>query len=165
MVTLLRPMAPGDVSTVLAIEIESNPLPWKEADFLAFLPTSALSVAPGVEAPPGQQKKGWVCVDPAVRGFACVVGVQPQDGSPGEAELQSIAVAKKFWGQGMGAALLQEAIAWTRAAGHRVLHLEVRESNERALALYRRLGFAQTGRRPRYYQDTGEAALLMSKET
>ena len=47
--------------------------------------------------------------------------------------------------------------------GATAVWLEVRESNARALELYRRLGFAPTGRRPRYYQDSGEDALLMSK--
>jgi ribosomal-protein-alanine N-acetyltransferase len=150
MVTHVRPLAPDDVAAVLAIEIETNPLPWKEADFRGFLPEEAGATG-------GQQKKAWVCADPVVRGFACAVAVA------GEAELQSLAVAKKFWGQGMGAALLDAAAEWARAGGHSLLHLEVREGNARALALYQRLGFVQTGRRPRYYQDSGEDALLMSK--
>ena len=39
--------------------------------------------------------------------------------------------------------------------------LEVRASNDSALGLYRCLGFVETGRRPRYYQDPVEDAVLM----
>jgi ribosomal-protein-alanine N-acetyltransferase len=42
------------------------------------------------------------------------------------------------------------------------LFLEVRASNRAALALYLSLGFSQTGRRPRYYIDPVEDALLLT---
>src|SRR4051794_8726223 len=93
MVTSVRPLAITDISTVVSIEIETNPLPWKEADFQGFLPEEASAS--------GAQKRAWVAADPAVRGFACLVA------TAGEAELQSLAVAKKFWGHGMGGALLE----------------------------------------------------------
>jgi ribosomal-protein-alanine N-acetyltransferase len=46
----------------------------------------------------------------------------------------------------------------------RVASLEVRASNEAAQALYRKLGFHDVGRRPRYYGDNGEDAVLMDRE-
>src|SRR4051812_31172775 len=105
MVTLVRPMAPEDVAAVLAIEIEANPLPWKEADFQAFVPRPESG---SDEAADGHQKRAWVCVDPVVRGFICAVAVA------GEAEVQSLGVARKFWGQGMGGALIQAVSEWAR---------------------------------------------------
>ena len=39
--------------------------------------------------------------------------------------------------------------------------LEVRTSNAPAIALYERFGFRAAGTRPRYYQDTGEDAMIM----
>jgi ribosomal-protein-alanine N-acetyltransferase len=39
--------------------------------------------------------------------------------------------------------------------------LEVRVSNQPAIAMYERLGFRSSGVRPRYYQDNGEDALIM----
>jgi ribosomal-protein-alanine N-acetyltransferase len=42
--------------------------------------------------------------------------------------------------------------------------LEVRASNHPAIGLYRRLGFAETGRRKRYYRDPMEDAVQMRLE-
>ena len=48
--------------------------------------------------------------------------------------------------------------------GSRCLTLEVRASNTPAQALYEKLGFAQVGRRPKYYQNPREDALILRKE-
>ena len=42
--------------------------------------------------------------------------------------------------------------------------LEVRASNLAAQAMYRKFGYEETGRRPRYYKDNGEDAILMTLE-
>lgn len=68
-----------------------------------------------------------------------------------EAELLLLAVRRQARRQGIGAALLGCAIATARARGAARLHLEVRDGNG-ALALYRASGFAEVGRRPRYYR-------------
>lgn len=90
-----------------------------------------------------------------VHGFAVVSIVPPQ------AELESIAVAKISQRQGIGSRLLKEILQEIRWAGVQQLGLEVRESNQPAIALYRRAGFRETGRRRRYYTDPIEDALLM----
>jgi mycothiol synthase len=51
---------------------------------------------------------------------------------------------------GLGAALVAEAVRLMRAAGQTVITLNVNVDNPHAAALYRRLGFAQAGRRARY---------------
>ena len=45
-----------------------------------------------------------------------------------------------------------------------VVSLEVRVSNQAAADLYRKFGFREVGRRPKYYADNGEDALLMDRE-
>jgi ribosomal-protein-alanine N-acetyltransferase len=77
-----------------------------------------------------------------------------------EWELENLAVALTARRQGVGAHLLDELIADTRAERGSAIILEVRESNHAARALYRKLGFVETGLRKSYYKDPPEAATL-----
>ena len=58
--------------------------------------------------------------------------------------------------------LLAEGLAQARTLGAELAWLEVRPSNLAALALYESFGFKEVGRRPRYYDDTQEDALLLT---
>jgi ribosomal-protein-alanine N-acetyltransferase len=137
-----------DLPAVLDIEAGANPSPWGAAEFAVFL-----------AAPPGDGPgpRAWVHADPRVMGFLCAAAAAD------EAELQAIAVASGQRGRGLGSELMRAFLDWARAAGAATAHLEVREGNAGALAFYRRWGFAETGRRPRYYRDNGETALLMAR--
>jgi RimJ/RimL family protein N-acetyltransferase len=57
-----------------------------------------------------------------------------------------VALLPEFRGFGLGEAMLQAGIVWARAVGVQKLKLGVFASNERALALYRKMGFAEEGR-------------------
>lgn len=81
-----------------------------------------------------------------------------------EAHLMNIAVTPTFQRQGLGELLLLVVLDSMRALGAATCTLEVRPSNTRAQALYRRLGFHVEGRRRRYYLDNGEDALIMTTE-
>jgi len=74
----------------------------------------------------------------------------------------AIAVLRDFWGQGLGSVLLRELIAVARERGAAQLELEYIEGNDRAAALYRRLGFRETGRLPDGYRlrDGGSYAMI-----
>lgn len=63
--------------------------------------------------------------------------------------------------QGHARALLSELLRHAQSERKRLLLLEVRQSNEAAIGLYRSLGFTTTGVRRGYYSDTGEDALEM----
>ncbi len=63
--------------------------------------------------------------------------------------------------RGVATALLETLVAHATERQARMVLLEVRCSNEAALALYRRAGFRDVGVRPAYYADTGEDALEM----
>jgi ribosomal-protein-alanine N-acetyltransferase len=78
-----------------------------------------------------------------------------------ELRILNVAVAPEFQGQGIGTALMRTALEEGRQAGCHEAWLEVRPSNDAALRVYARLGFVEHGRRPGYYQDTGEDALLL----
>jgi ribosomal-protein-alanine acetyltransferase len=162
----VRPLRRSDLPEVLAIEAASNPHPWHEGDFLPFVAASGEegSAANGrrPEGPrAGALRRAWAVPGPdgsGVRGFACIAAMAD------EVELQSLAVLPEARRTGIGSALLECLIEWAREGGFRALHLEVRAGNLPAIALYRRFGFAQTGRRRGYYQDNGEDALLLTRD-
>ncbi|MFB8790947.1 MAG: ribosomal protein S18-alanine N-acetyltransferase [Potamolinea sp.] len=78
-----------------------------------------------------------------------------------EAHITILAVHPDYQRQGLGQLLLY---ALLRDAKRRQLEwatLEVKPSNQAALSLYQKFGFQEAGRRRRYYQDTGEDALIL----
>jgi [ribosomal protein S18]-alanine N-acetyltransferase len=77
-----------------------------------------------------------------------------------EAEVLTLAVVPAVRRQGIATALLQAAKNHARALGARAMFLEVATGNAAALALYRREGFAEIGRRRRYYADASDALVL-----
>ena len=143
---LIRDMVPGDLDGVMAIELASFPTPWSRGMFSEDLdrPFSRPFVAAG---PSGE-----------VLGFVVCWNVA------GESHLLNIAVHPESRGRGVGRALVRECIRRGARAGSARVHLEVRAGNEEAQALYRSCGFVFQGIRKRYYTDTGEDALLLSRE-
>jgi [ribosomal protein S18]-alanine N-acetyltransferase len=63
--------------------------------------------------------------------------------------------------RGIGSILLQQGLTRAEERGARRASLEVRPSNESALAFYRACGFTLAGVRKGYYPETGEDALVM----
>ena len=82
----------------------------------------------------------------------------------GEADMMNLAVAPGFRRQGIGRELVQALVERLKEKGTHILFLEVRASNEAAIALYDTLGFVQVGRRPNYYVHPKEDALILRKE-
>jgi len=78
-----------------------------------------------------------------------------------EAEILDVAVPGKHRRKGYARFLLKNFLHLAHDRGIRELFLEVRESNAAALALYREFLFEASGRRPSYYRDPAEAALLL----
>ncbi len=76
-----------------------------------------------------------------------------------EAEILTIGIAEQR--QGIGTALMREAITQARDQGAALLHLEVAANNIAARGLYESLGFSQAGLRKNYYAD-GQDAILLS---
>lgn len=78
----------------------------------------------------------------------------------GELEILNVAVLPECRRRGLGRRLLGLLLQVARKMGITRAVLEVRTGNAPAIALYEGLGFARAGRRPRYYADTGEDALI-----
>ncbi len=77
-----------------------------------------------------------------------------------EWEIENIAIAGPARGRGLGTRLLGELLDLARARGADAVFLEVRESNRAARALYEKWAFLEGGRRPGYYKDPEEDAIL-----
>lgn len=83
-----------------------------------------------------------------------------------EAEILTIAVAPPSQRKGLGHALMDATLRHLHNVRASMLFLEVDEINAPALALYRRLGFKQVGKRPGYYETAAgrSAALTMRRD-
>ena len=81
-----------------------------------------------------------------------------------EADMMNIAVHPDFRRRGVAQSLVEALVAGLKEKNVRCLTLEVRASNEPAIALYQKLGFVQVGRRPKYYRNPREDALILRKE-
>lgn len=85
----------------------------------------------------------------------------------GEAEILTVAVRRAMRRLGLGRELMEAVLRDLHAQRAEALFLEVDEANAPAVALYRRLGFREVGRRPGYYGEKGEAksaALVMRRD-
>jgi ribosomal-protein-alanine N-acetyltransferase len=74
-----------------------------------------------------------------------------------EVHLLDVATHPESRRQGVGRALVEQAIAVARTHGAKRLFLEVRRSNEAAIGLYKAAGFEEVGVRRRYYPDDEDA--------
>lgn len=82
----------------------------------------------------------------------------------GESDMMNIAVDAHYRRQGIAQALVEALVAQLKEKGNHSLTLEVRISNQPAIALYEKLGFEQVGKRPNYYRNPKEDALILRKE-
>ena len=139
----IRPAARGDLLAVYRIEKASFPQPWPFDAFESFLGDPGFLVA---------------TVDGAVVGYV-VADTVPNAGRT-LGHVKDIAVHPDYRGRGIGAQLLGSALTAMREKRASRVKLEVRESNDSAIRLYRRFGFQFRRTLPRYYDD-GESAYVM----
>lgn len=141
----LRPARESDVSGVSRVENSSFADPWSEADFKSVMsaPQAIFLVAADSED--------------RIAGYVLVMTVLE------EAEVLNIAVDPASRGASLGGRLLDAGIAEARNRGAHEIFLEVRESNEAALALYRSRGFEAIARRNKYYRTPVEDALVLRR--
>jgi [ribosomal protein S18]-alanine N-acetyltransferase len=139
---VLRPARDADLGAVLAIEQASFGDPWNRSAFIDLVndPRVAFLIAE---------------VGGVVRGYVVAWFVLD------EGEIGNLAVASEARRRGIGALLLDGAIAAVRASNVDTLYLEVRDSNAAARALYASRGFVEVGRRREYYRRPKEDALVL----
>ncbi len=123
----------------------------------------------GEEAWSRQMLEGELAQQPASRHYliaddgGLVVGYAGLLTAGSHADVLTIAVALSRWGEGIGAALLDDLLAEAARRGCTEVFLEVRTDNTRAQQLYRRYGFTEIGIRRGYYQPSGADALVMQR--
>lgn len=139
----LQPMTMEYVPQVAALEKVCFSTPWSESSI------------------GGELQNQWAIWLVALEGDALAGYLGVQYGPDG-ADIMTIATAPAFRGRGVGRALVAEMAARLKTMGLQWLTLEVRPSNTAALGLYEAMGFQQVGRRPRYYRDPVEDAILMT---
>ena len=145
MTTRIRPIRSTDYDQILALEAEIfGSEAWPPEVFSAELeyPGSHYLVA---EA------------DHQVIGYAGLRVVGP--GDPGD--IQTLAVASDYRGQGVGRALLDGLLSHASELHVSDVFLEVRADNQAAQALYQSRGFREITRRPGYYQPDHVDAIVM----
>lgn len=79
-----------------------------------------------------------------------------------EGHITNVAVGPSYRRRGIAGTLIDHFIALAEERNLRLMTLEVRESNESAIALYEKKGFVPVGRRKKYYENV-EDAILMTK--
>lgn len=133
-----------DIDAIYALEIAANPHPWSKRNFIDSIGCSHLCV--GV-----QVGDSWV----AQAIFSA---------ASGEAELLLISVDPVWQGKGIARKVL-EVMSEIMVESVTDMYLEVRASNEGAIALYESCGFNCLGVRPGYYpaKKTREDALIYGK--
>ena len=144
---VIRPATPTDIPAVFSLERAlASAAHWPEASYnQIFAPGSPSRIALVLEDE-SHSLHGFVIARLA----------------SGECELENIGVVPHLQGHGAGTLLMESLIAAAREHNINSIHLEVRESNTAARALYVKCGFASTGRRPKYYSNPEEDAVLYS---
>jgi len=140
-------MRPGDIAAVKAIEDISFPNPWPASTFLGEIQHRPISHPYVAVRREGREER--------VVGYVVfwLIG--------DEVQINNIALRPDLRGKGLGEALLRRTLGLVRAMGGAMVILEVRVSNQAAVGLYRKLGFAEIGRRRGYYFNPSEDALVM----
>ena len=140
MPVVIRSAALNDVPTILAIEQPTlGAAHWTAEQYSKLVGSGVVLVA---------EEAGQFC------GFICA------DAVAGEWEIENLVVAASFLRRGIANELVRSLIRRAENEAASAVLLEVRESNLPARGLYEKCGFREVGRRPAYYKDPTEEAIL-----
>lgn len=139
----IEPLSAQFIEEIIEIENDSFGTPWSKNDYLRELNENMLGFYLGIV---------WQGRLLGYGGYWLIMN---------EAHINNIAINRLFRGQGLGELLLRNLMLAAHSQGATKMTLEVRESNESAQTLYRKLGFEPSGVRPGYYSDNNEGAVIM----
>jgi ribosomal-protein-alanine N-acetyltransferase len=133
----LEPLTARDSPAIATIHHEDFVRPWTDGEFASLL---------------GQDTVFGFAARETGKGDAPPVGFVLARLAAGEGEILTVAVARAHRRQGLGWRLMDAVLRELHGQRAEALFLEVDEANTPAIALYRRLGFFEVGKRPRYYE-------------
>lgn len=142
---MLRNLHKADLPKVLKIETSVQVVPWTAETFNTCIESGY---------------KGWVIEqDKSLVGFA--IASMTKD----ECHILNLCIDRTYQYQGWGRKLLEYVLNEAREQGVGIAYLEVRRSNTRAIALYRKMHFLQIAERKDYYPTVAgdEDALVFAK--
>lgn len=144
---LIRRAEPRDVKGMAELDVLCFAAPWSEESFRQEVSENnlALYLAAEIEGELVGYAGIWAIID--------------------EGHITNVAVHPNHRRRGIAKALMEVLIASCEEEGLVRQTLEVRPSNEAALRLYESYGFQEAGRRKGYYEDNGEDALIMWRES
>ncbi len=167
----LRPMTRSDLRQVQRIEREAYGDAWPQTTFEQELNNGLAHYFVAVELPPERTASATRPPPGFLSPFRWLASLgrtrDPLLGFAGlwytvdQLHLVTIAVAARHQHRGIARRMLLHCFALAEEAGLPSIALEVRASNERAIRLYESFGLRRAGRRPRYYADNGEDAIVM----
>ena len=139
----IRRMTVQDVDAVTEIEKATFARPWTREEFLREIEVNKVAryLVYVLDGEIVGYAGAWVILD--------------------ESHITNIAIREDMRGRGYGKALVKALLQYLSNLGAEYATLEVRVSNAAARHVYESLGFVRMGKRPHYYEDNGEDALLM----
>ena len=140
----MRDAIPGDMQAMMEIARNSpTAAHWSEPDYRRIF------------APGGMRREALIAEQAArVAGFIVIAAATD------EWEIENVVVAPEWRRQGVGLELLRALLSRAVQQHASAIVLEVRGTNLAARALYESAGFAEVGRRPAYYKDPPEDAVM-----
>lgn len=141
---VVRRMQTADLPEVCKIEKENFSLPWSESSFFESMNKDYTIFLIALAE---NEVVGYI-------GCYCVGG---------EGEITNVAVKASHRRMGIGGMLLEKLYEEGKTLDTEAFFLEVRESNEAAIGLYTRQGFAKEGIRKNFYEKPVENAVIMWK--
>lgn len=148
----IRRATPADIFAMMCLARTSDSAShWSESQYQSFFladePDSRLLLVAELESKTAQSGRSLL-------GLIVAHHLAP------EWELENIVVAPAARRTGLGSRLLRALLDCAKQTHSEAVFLEVRESNDAAIALYERLGFQAIGRRKSYYSNPLDDAIL-----
>ena len=146
---IIRPATRADIPCMLRL-IEHSPTAsrWSRQDYEGLFDANTF------------RRVALLCEDQSqVQGLLIAQGIGD------EWEIENLAIAPEVRRRGFATKLLEGFLDQARAEGARAVFLEVRDSNRPARSLYEKSGFKEVGRRPRYYSQPIEDAVLYRRSS